>query len=146
MVVLFSATQIGGSVDEPPGYVYNDNGTPFIFDDDTLDIIYNFTVDNGGFLPIQDIKFKLDLYVNDTTSIILEPGLHLGTAQKQIPTLEPGTTYSSTLTIEMDPLYIPSFILSTTSILILIYVETTVTNLLPVAINISTYTVFSGLP
>ncbi len=142
MIVMFSATQIGGAVEDPPEYRYNIHD-PFNLTDDTVDMTYNFTIDNGGFLPIHQISFRLDLIVNDSTSLLLTPGMHIGSAQKTIPTLEPGMVYPSNLTIAMDATYTPSFILSDTSFLILIFVTTTVTNLLPVTINISTYSFFS---
>ncbi|TFG05735.1 MAG: hypothetical protein EU536_00745 [Promethearchaeota archaeon] len=143
MVVVFSATQIGGAVYEPPQYVYNNQGTPFNTTDDTLDIIYNFSVDNGGFLPIYNVNFQMEMIVNDTTSFIMDPGLTIGTASKFIPELAARSIYEGNLTIAMDSAYIASFILTETSFLIIVYVETTVTNLLPVAINISTYTFFT---
>ncbi|MHA1130291.1 MAG: hypothetical protein ACTSQQ_05735 [Candidatus Helarchaeota archaeon] len=143
MVVMFSATQIGGAVAEPPEYRFNNHGTLFNLTDDTVDITYNFSILNGGFLPIHEITFRLDLIVNDTTSIILYPGLYIGGAQKQIPQLEPGMLYADKLSIEMDAAYTPSFILSNTTFIIQIYVTTKVTNLLPVAMNITTYSFFS---
>jgi hypothetical protein len=145
MIVMLSATQIGGAVQEPPAYVYNDHGTLLNATDDTVDITYNFSITNGGFLPIHEITFRLDLIINDTTSIILEPELYIGGAQKQIPKLEPGAVYEGNLTIAMDAAYTPSFILTNNTLRIEIHVTTTVTNLLPVAMNITTYTFFSPL-
>ncbi len=143
MIVIYSATQIGGGIDEPPIYDYNNQGTILNLTDDTLDITYNFSVNNGGFLPIYDVGFRLDMIVNHTTSIIMFPGLKIGSAQKYIPELAAQTIYEGNLTIAMDSAYIASFLITSTTFRIYIYVDTTVTNLLPVAINITFYTSFN---
>ncbi len=140
IAVMYSATQIGGNASENPEYRLNFQNIidPF---DDTVDITYNITINNGGFLPIYDVTFNLDMYVNDST--MLSAGLRIGTAEKQISVLEAGKIYFDNITIEMDAIYTPLFIISNTTFLILIYVSTNVAHFLPVAINISMYSYFT---
>ena len=136
MIVAGSATRIGGFVEDPPIYTYNTQGTIPI-GDDTLDITYNFTINNAGLFKMSGINFTLYLWVNDSN--LLTPGTLLGTGQKTIPSIKRGEVYQDTLTVGIDAAYIILFIASITNILTKAYISATVASLLPVSVNITFY-------
>ncbi|NVM31044.1 MAG: hypothetical protein HWN65_19540 [Candidatus Helarchaeota archaeon] len=145
MILTLSATQIGGSIGEYPAISYNNNGTFFFYDDDTLDFTYNISISNGGSFKIQDITFEMYLYLNDTTSIILTPGILLGSGIKTIESLEAGQLFQDNITIGMDPSYLVSFILTNNTIKTLTFISANVVGLLPVAINTTNYWISTSI-
>ncbi|MHA1267470.1 MAG: hypothetical protein ACTSRS_19705 [Candidatus Helarchaeota archaeon] len=140
MLVMVSAMQIQGGMSEDPLITYNDGGTPFFYDDDdTLDFTYNISIYNGGSFRIQNILFRIYLYLNSTTSFLLTPGILLGTGFKTITALEAGHLYQDKITVGMDPTYLGPFILSNNTIRTLMFIDVNVAGLLPVSINTTSY-------
>jgi hypothetical protein len=101
--VIYSVSRTSVVLDDTSTYAYNVN-TPSI-SDDTIDYYLNLSLSNQGIYPIQAITLHVEVYIHNSTDILLPAGTHFGDLDQVIPAVLPGNTTSLTLTLAIDAEY-----------------------------------------